>query len=462
MLRQVRAAAKIKKAYGPDRTLVKAKKPTLTDFGDVNPEDVNPEDAPEDPVDPASVDDLEFDLGDIDLLEQDFADALEAAAVDASVELLGQVGLDEDQDIVDQVSERAVEAARDQAAELVSDIDESTRSMLQDLIAGALEDNVGLSELTDMIAESAAFGEDRASLIASTEVRNANERGVVEGLRGARDAGNVVYKVWLAEEDACDICQGNADDGPIDVDDVFSSGDSEPTAHVRCRCAVTGEIGEDETDQPDVGNNDAIEALYRISKDFNPDQPRDDRGRWESGGNSDLTRHDTASDALAHVNYDPTTTGPDIQQKIDRFVANLPVEALKESSLRSVVACDNPEDASEAIGNFLNKIGSDEDPQGAVGVFDRSTGTLITSVWDSESLSENGRNFYHEFAHSLGDRIVSDEWEKAFPEWSTHGQDEGFAEAFSSYMVAKNDREAMSDLVYNKPLTVAMFHSWGW
>ena len=284
VVQQVRAAARVVKTYDLDQDdLTKVKRPPRASV------------PPLDPVDPVSVESVDLDLGDLSDLENDFADALEAASVDASLELLGQVGLDDDQDIVDQVSERAVAAAREQAGELISNVNDSTRGMIRDEIAAALEDNVGLGELADRISESAAFGEDRALLIASTEVRNANERGVLEGLRGARSAGNNVKKEWLLGANPCEVCQENADVGPIDLDEEFPSGDTEPTAHPWCECALTGLIGEDETDQADevVADDtgaDVVEALYRISKGYSPDQSRDDRGRWTSGASEIIDR----------------------------------------------------------------------------------------------------------------------------------------------------------------------------
>lgn len=252
--------------------------------------------APPPPVDPDDVLPEDLDLGDLDDLQGgEFVDALADVAADAAVQLLGQVGLDDDEEIVERVSERAVAAAREQAAELVSQVTDVTRDMIRDAVADGLERNIGLDAIADEVARSAAFGEDRARLIAQTEVRNANERGVLTGLRGARDAGNRVKKVWLVSQDgACDDCQDNADAGPIELDDVFPSGDSEPVAHPNCKCSLSGEIIEDDD------GGDAYEALALIvkprafdvdgyvnipfvMKEFNPDQPRDERGRWTGG-----------------------------------------------------------------------------------------------------------------------------------------------------------------------------------
>ena len=50
-----------------------------------------------------------------------------------------------------------------------------------------------------------------------------------------------------------EVCEGNADDGPIAVGETFSSGDERPPAHPNCRCWLepgdTGEQAEDESDK---------------------------------------------------------------------------------------------------------------------------------------------------------------------------------------------------------------------
>jgi high potential iron-sulfur protein len=234
VVKQFRAATKLAKAHDPDDD--------------------------DDDLDDAAA--IEFDLADLtDLAEGEFASYLSDMGESSAQALLAQVGLDEDDAITGRVSSGAVAAAREQAADLVSQIDDSTRDMLRDVIADGLEQNVGLSGIIDMIQNSAAFSEERATLIAQTEVRNANERGVLNGLKEARDSGNHVMKEWLADPDACEICLDNEDDGPIELDDVFSSGDSEPTAHPNCSCSISGVI--EDTGKLAFVNEEAREASVR-------------------------------------------------------------------------------------------------------------------------------------------------------------------------------------------------------
>jgi|GEM_PF-6335005 len=247
-----RVAAQYRRGVGGALKVAKAYSRRGEKGFDPNPRSVPPR-AKVDPEDVAAED---FDLLDLDALASGaFADVLAGVGSDAAGAVLGQVGLTGDDAIVDRVSAAAVQAARDQAAELVSQVDESTRDMLRDVIADGLEQNLGTDGIADLIQESAAFGDDRAQLIAHTEVRNANERGALEGMRGARDAGVNIKKEVLLGPNACEVCIENADAGPIDVDESFPSGDLAPGFHVRCECAVTGVVG-----------NDELEELARMAK----------------------------------------------------------------------------------------------------------------------------------------------------------------------------------------------------
>ena len=184
------------------------------------------------------VDDLDFAL--IVDAADDIADDLEAVATDTGQLALASLGVDDRSDLVDQVNDGAVAAAKDQAAELVSGIDERTRSMLVDLIAGGLENNAGVDAIADSIEDSGLFSDDRADLIARTEVSRANSQAAVDGYRAARDqAGVNARKEWILGPNPCEICEANADDGAIDLDDDFSSGDDSPPAHPNCECAVS-------------------------------------------------------------------------------------------------------------------------------------------------------------------------------------------------------------------------------
>jgi hypothetical protein len=201
-----------------------------------------------------------IDLGDIDDLRDIIDDEGGIVAGDATKETLAQFGVDDRSELVDQVNEAAADWARDNAAELVGTDDEdgllaeTTREVIRNTIADGLDENVGLDEIIDNIVESTAFSEDRAELIARTEIRRANSQGALLGAKGARDElGVAVKKIWLTAGDDLvdeDVCEPNEDQGPIDLDDDFQSGDDAPPGHPRCRCAISWEVDEpsDESD----------------------------------------------------------------------------------------------------------------------------------------------------------------------------------------------------------------------
>lgn len=231
--------------------------------------------------------DIEQLLKDLDLsiltaTQDDILDALEAVGKDSARIALGQIGLTtEDTEITNKVNQRALIWARDRAAELVGLSDDgdfslldTTRDMIRQTIADGIENNLSTSEIGDALEEAYAFSDDRAQLIAATEITSANSQGALAGYQEAAAAGVNVQKSWLVLEDGCDICQENADAGPIDLDETFPSGDDAPGAHPNCRCVlvpvVTDEDGNETEDSGDDGG-DVLELA---------DQPRNVRGKF--------------------------------------------------------------------------------------------------------------------------------------------------------------------------------------
>lgn len=203
--------------------------------------------------------DIDGIIDDLDLAllltdEEDLAEFLEEIYGDSGRIALSSFGSQSAVgDLVDQVYDRAVIWANDRAASLVgkgpdgvSEIEDSTRKMLRGTIAKGLADNVGTPNIAKLIRDSYAFSEERAELIAFTEVTSANSEGALEGYRKAAEIGVKMGKSWLVLEDACVICDGNADAGIIELDEPFPSGDMAPGAHPNCRCVLVPEVLEAE------------------------------------------------------------------------------------------------------------------------------------------------------------------------------------------------------------------------
>lgn len=181
-----------------------------------------------------------------------------------------QLGGEHRSDLVNQVSQRAIDYARERGAEMVGKrwvdgelvdspnaewrIDEATRDEIKNIISQGLEDNIGTDAIADNIEESTAFSPERAQLIAETEIGHANSNGTLESARSARDdLGLILKKLWLVDEDPCPVCVENGDAGALDLDDEFPSGDDAPLAHPNCECALNIEV----IDEGDISSNSA-------------------------------------------------------------------------------------------------------------------------------------------------------------------------------------------------------------
>lgn len=240
--------------------------------------------------------DLDSLLSDLDLGllltdEEDLAEFLAEIYGDSGRIALSMIGSNNAVgDLVDQVYDNAVEWAEARAASLVGvkdgplSLDASTRTMLRGTIASGLKDNLGTPAIAKLIKEAYAFSEERAELIAFTEVTSANSEGALQGYREAAAVGVKMGKSWLKLEDACPICDANAEAGVIDLDEPFPSGDMAPGAHPNCRCVLVPEVLE----MGKIFGPGALQkrdATEDMSKVFPVE--KDKRGPvWAMGGNS--------------------------------------------------------------------------------------------------------------------------------------------------------------------------------
>lgn len=186
-------------------------------------------------------------------------------AEDSGLYALAQVGVQGSESLVNQVYDRAVKYATERAAEMVGKkwvdgelvdnpnaewrIDEATRDEIQSIIADGLENNIGRDAIADAIEEATAFSPERAALIADTEIGTANSQGALDGYKAARDSGIKLKKDWIPDADACEICQENADASPIDLDDLFPSGDDAPLSHPNCECVLSVTVDENQDEE---------------------------------------------------------------------------------------------------------------------------------------------------------------------------------------------------------------------
>jgi len=124
------------------------------------------------------------------------------------------------------------EAARKQAASLVTGINQTTKDRINQSIRTSLElgetDQEAASRIDDIVNDPA-----RALTIARTESVNSYNSGLLT----FGDQSGASQKQWY-DAGADDICAENTAQGPIDISDSFESGDDSPPAHPNCRCGM--------------------------------------------------------------------------------------------------------------------------------------------------------------------------------------------------------------------------------
>lgn len=143
--------------------------------------------------------------------------------------------------LLDQANQEAVAWAQDRVGNLITEVSDTTRDAVNELVASAIDQGLTNDELAEQLSDAFGFSDDRALMIARTETANADVAGT---LIGFRQSGVVAQKEWDPDAAACEICLENADAGPIDLDDDFPSGDDGPPAHPNCECALIPVLAE--------------------------------------------------------------------------------------------------------------------------------------------------------------------------------------------------------------------------
>lgn len=190
---------------------------------------------------------------------------LAALTAKTGASVLAQLGVT-DKDVFFEVNNSVLQYAKNRGAEMVGKkwvdgklvanpnaqwvITDSTREMINSRVQEALTEGLTPDKLADeiqsvLMGEGAEiFSESRAYNIAITEMNEANSMANQEAWRLS---GVVKQKQWLtnAETTVCEQCQANADQGIIDIDEDFQSGDETTPAHPNCYCDVVAIVDED-------------------------------------------------------------------------------------------------------------------------------------------------------------------------------------------------------------------------
>ena len=179
------------------------------------------------------------DLDSFKALPKEVQEYITAAAVDGGAAGLAAVRMDGIEELMNLVNAGAVKWAKEHSAELVTLISDNTRNMIRSDVVQALENGWSNDKLKSALMESTGFSKGRAERIARTETAFAD----MEANRLAyRESGVVSKKVWLLGGNPCELCEANAEQGIIGIDDEWVSGDC--PVHPNCECDESPVIGD--------------------------------------------------------------------------------------------------------------------------------------------------------------------------------------------------------------------------
>jgi hypothetical protein len=117
-------------------------------------------------------------------------------------------------------------------------VSESVRLAVRKIMTDAFSRLVLMRELVGSIRIATGFPDERAKLIAQTEIRLAQSHG---NLAAWKRTGVVRSTKWLKSSlhtvrDACDL---NVEAGGVPIGQPFPSGDECPPAHIGCCCVIS-------------------------------------------------------------------------------------------------------------------------------------------------------------------------------------------------------------------------------
>lgn len=184
----------------------------------------------------------------IDANADDFIVPIEAAVAAAMVEGAAIAIADFALDIsFDLRNPRAVAYLRDYGAQRVTQVNQTTKDAIRDMIVRGIEERRTYDQIAkDISARFAEFAvgkpqqhiDSRAHLVAVTEIGNGYEHGSEIVVKDLQAGGLVMEKYWLTSHDdrVSDGCRANENDGWIPLDQAHNSGHMKPLRFPGCRC----------------------------------------------------------------------------------------------------------------------------------------------------------------------------------------------------------------------------------
>lgn len=122
---------------------------------------------------------------------------------------------------------------------------DTTKAKIKPILIKALKSGQSYNDTAKIIADSFAFSEVRAQMIAVNEIGRAYEVGNMIPMRELKAMGYEVRKQWstVGDENVTPQCADNEAQGWIELDKPFESGDDTPPRinNPRCRCSCLWE-----------------------------------------------------------------------------------------------------------------------------------------------------------------------------------------------------------------------------
>lgn len=139
--------------------------------------------------------------------------------------------------------DRVAEWARKYVGELITKVDDTTKQTVRNAVGRfARTPGMTIGDVVNEIFDGYIFSEQRAEMIATTEITRAYAQGQKEAGREMKEQfpDLTIIKTWFTNNDdrVCDIC-GPLEGKTAELDEDFEPGITEPPAHVGCRCWIS-------------------------------------------------------------------------------------------------------------------------------------------------------------------------------------------------------------------------------
>lgn len=166
---------------------------------------------------------------------------------DAAVRTVKNVGLGDISASVNVQTVSAIDYLEANAADLISNIDNTTRKITKRIIVDGAKAGKNYQQVAEELRQQFKIFQvgkpqqhirGRAELISINEARTAYEVGAESSAKSIDSAGIDMLKRWVTVGDSrvSDLCAANEDAGWMGVKEVFPSGHSTPPRFPGCRC----------------------------------------------------------------------------------------------------------------------------------------------------------------------------------------------------------------------------------